>query len=254
MKSEKPFFVGYLPCPKELLPFLWVATISFVLGSVVLAFAIGFDQDDPGPGALRGDYGRQTVQGVIELTPTPVLHVTQGTDHIPVGHTLMISGQGKNGAAPRAVPLNGQLAEASGALLERGDLKMLQLRGGRNGLKQVDGIAEPVSAPEALGRWKLAGEICDGKCLSGIMRPGEGLSHKACANLCIAGGIPPVFVSSQPIEGERYLMVAGVNAETSLAEELFKWVGVYIELEGDITRHGDLLILRIDPQTVEVAS
>lgn len=252
MKPPSPFFVGYLPVPKALVPFLWIVTGAFILGSVALAVAIGATKDDPGPGAFRFDYGRQTVQGVVELTPTPVLHVTQGNERIPVGHTLMIAGQGKNGAAPRAVPLAGQLVEASGVLLERGDLDMMQLRGGANGLKAVDPGRSGAPTPVPLGRWRLAGEICDGKCLAGAMRPGRGIAHKACANLCIAGGIPPVFVTTQPVEGEEFLMIAGTPEET-LAQELLPWVARYVVLEGDITRHGDLLVLTIDPATVEGA-
>ncbi len=250
---KSPFFVGYLPVPKALVPFLWAVSLGFLVGAGALAFAIGTAQDDPGDGAFRFDLGRQTVTGVVELTPTPVLHVIEGSEHIPAGQTLMMSGQGKNGTGGRADPLDGQLAVASGVLLNRGDLAMLQLRGGANGLAAADGTAPPVPAPEPQGRWRLAGEICDGKCLAGAMRPGEGLAHKACANLCIEGGIPAVFVSTQPVLGETFLMVAGVSPSEPLAAPLYDWVGRYVTLEGEIVRHGDLLILHVDPQSVEVA-
>jgi hypothetical protein len=252
MKDNKPFFVGYLPVPPGLRGFLWAVMTGFIVAAAGLGFAIGATQDDPGTGSFRFDYGRQTVTGVIEMTPTAVLHVTEGNERIPAGHTLMLSGQGKNGAAPRARPLDGQLATASGILLERGDLDMLQLRGGRDGLSAADGTAPSLPAWQPLGRWRLTGEICDGKCLAGAMRPGRGLSHKACANLCIAGGIPPVFVSTQAVEGEEFLMIAGVGDDT-LPPELYDWVALYVTLEGEITRHGDLLVLAIDPATVELA-
>ena len=213
---------------------------------------------------MRGDYGRQTVTGIIELTPVPVLHITQGNDRLQAGHTLMLTSGGKNGAQKRAAPLAGQLATVSGVLVERGDLHMLQLRGGRNGLQaapspetatgtMTNTTSTTVPTPEPLGRWKLAGEICDGKCLAGAMRPGRGLAHKACANLCLDGGIPPVFVSTQPVEGQEFLLIVGPDG-SAMPPRAYDHIGQYITLEADIARHGDLLVMAIDPTTLKGAN
>ncbi|MEL6168674.1 MAG: hypothetical protein AAFR35_08275 [Pseudomonadota bacterium] len=247
------FFVGYLPVPPGLRAFLLSTAVSLVAFFAVIAIMTGTAQDDPGDAAFRFDLGRQTVSGVLEATPYPIVHVTEGNDQIPAGHTLMVSGQGKNGAITRGAPLDGQLVTISGVLLQRGTLDMLQLRGGANGLAAAEGAEGPApSRPtaEPLGRWRLAGEICDGKCLSGAMRPGRGLSHKACADLCIIGGIPPVFVTTQPVEGEEFLMITGPDG-TELPEEARDHIATYITVEGDISRHGDLLIFAIDPDTLE---
>lgn len=252
--EKRPFFVGYLAAPAALRSFLWGVVVVMTLAAGALGFAIGTSQDDPGNGAFRFDYGRQTVTGVIELTPLPLLRVTDGNERIAAGHTLMLSGQGKSGVMSRAKPLEGQRVTASGVLLERGDLEMLQLRGGKNGLRAAegteDGPPEPITT-EPLGRWRLAGEICDGKCLSGAMRPGRGLAHKACANLCLLGGIPPVFVSSQPVMGREFLMVTGPNG-TEMPKQAYDLVAQYISVEGDVTRHGDLLVFALDLTTMEV--
>lgn len=247
---EIPFFVGYLPTPKGLRAILLIMCACFVSGLAGLGLALGLAQDDPGPAAVRGDYGRQTVTGVIELAPYPLLRVTQGNDRIQPGDTLMMTAGGKSGVDSRALPLEGQLATASGVLLERGDLYMLQLRGGRNGLSAADGQAPPQSA-QALGRWRLAGEICDGKCLAGAMRPGRGLAHKACANLCVIGGVPPVFVSTQPVEGSEFLLITGPGG-TKMPDEAYDYMAQYISVEGEIERRGDLLIFQMDPATLEV--
>lgn len=251
--SDGPFFVGYLGVPKGLRAFVFGIAAVLIAGAGAFAATIALTQDDPGNAALRFDLGRQTVTGVIELTPTPILHVTEGSEHVPEGHTLMLSGAGKNGALPRARALDGQVATASGVLLTRGALDMLQLRGGRNGLSAAED-ADPTKAPipEPLGRWRLAGEICDGKCAAGAMRPGRGLGHKACANLCILNGLPPVFISTQPIEGADFLLIAG-EAEAPMPEALYDWVAEYVTLEGDIVRHGDLLVLTVDTSTIERA-
>lgn len=247
--KEKPFFVGYLPVPRRLRSFLVAVSAVLVVGFFAAGWVIGATQDDPGSGAFRFDFGRQTVTGTLELRPYPVLHVTEGTEHITPGSTLMLSGGGKRGVMDRAEPLAGQLVTASGALLARGDLDMLQLRGGAEGLSAAEGEAT-LPEPVPLGRWRLAGEICDGKCLAGAMRPGTGLAHKACANLCLSGGVPPVFVSSQPIEGSEFLLIAGPDGGP-LPAAFYDYVGLYIGVEADIERRGDLLVMAIDPTTIE---
>lgn len=249
-RQDTPFFVGYLRIPEALRAFL-LGVVAALLGlSISLGLWISTTQDDPGSGAFRFDYGRQTVTGVIELTPLPILHVTEGSDRIPKGRTLMMSGQGKNGVVNRPAAIQGQLVEASGVLLERGTLDMMQLRGGDNGLKAVDGEAF-VPEVEDLGRWRLAGEICDGKCLAGAMRPGRGLAHKACANLCVLGGVPPVFVSSQPVKGTEFLLISGPDG-TTISDEIYHAMAQFISVEGRITQHGDLLVFGLEPDTIRV--
>lgn len=246
--KHPPFFVGYLPVPQGLKQWLLAITASMILGMAAVGFAMGVAQDDPGPGAFRFDYGRQTVTGVIELTPYPLVRVTEGNERIKPGTTLMLSGQGKSSVDARAIPLDGQLAEVSGIVLQRGTLNMLQLRGGQNGISAADGDA-PEQSSMPLGRWKLAGEICDGKCLAGAMRPGTGLAHKACANLCLIGGVPPVFVSSQPVDGSEFLLVTGPDG-APLPTTLYDQVGEFITIEGEVERRGDLLLFSVDPTTV----
>jgi hypothetical protein len=248
--QNTPFFVGYLPAPGPLRRFLLLVILLFVAGFAAVGLSLGVAQDDPGEGAFRFDYGRQTVSGVIEMTPYPVLRVTQGNDRIQPGTTLMLAGQGKRNVEDRARPLEGQLATVSGVVLQRGDLNMLQLRGGRQGLAPAEGAA-PEQDTVPLGRWKLAGEICDGKCLAGAMRPGRGLAHKACANLCLLGGVPPVFVSTQKVDGEEFLLVTGPDG-TALPPSAYNYVAQFVSVEGSVERRGDLLVFRIDPETLEV--
>lgn len=249
-KEEEPFFVGYLPTPDPLRRFLLGAGIGSVVAFAAGGALIGATQDDPGNAAFRFDYGRQTVTGVLELKPYPLLHVTKGSDQIKQGHTLMLSGAGKRGLMARAGKLDGQLVTASGVLLQRGDLDMLQVRGGKQGLAAAEGDATAPSR-ESLGLWRLAGEICDGKCLAGAMRPGTGLAHKACANLCLIGGIPPVFVSTQPVEGSEFLLIGGPGGG-ELPKAAYDRIGQFISIEGEIERRGDLLVFEIDPATMEL--
>lgn len=246
----KPFFVGYLPAPRGARRFLILTCAALIAGFGAIGFGIGATQADPGPGAFRFDYGRQVLTGVISARPYPVLTVTQGTERVQAGHTILLSGNGKNGVQMRADPLDGQLAVITGPMLERGALDMIQVRGGPQGLMAAEGASQEVPE-EDLGRWRLAGEINDGKCLAGAMLPGRGLAHKACGNLCVLGGVPPVFVTSQPVEGSEFLLLGGPDGGP-LPDALFDYAAIFISAEGRLKRRGDLLIFLIDPDTVEV--
>ncbi|MEM7524204.1 MAG: hypothetical protein AAF360_10690 [Pseudomonadota bacterium] len=253
-KQDDEFFVAFFGMPPKLRIFLISVATALIAAFGVLAYAAGASQDNPGEGAFRFDFGRQTVTGVLELNPYPIIRVVVGSEQVPAGRTLMMSGAGKLGLMSRAAKLDGQIVTASGVLLQRGDLDMLQVRGGAAGLSAAkdgpDLASLTLPAPEPLGRWRLAGEMCDGKCLAGAMRPGRRLAHKACANLCVIGGVPPVFVSSTPVEGDEFMLMAGPDGGP-LTMEMLDHMAAFVTLEGDLERRGDMLILKMDPASVE---
>ena len=245
-RDDKPFFVGYLPVPARLKGFLIAVTALFVVLMATMGLVLGATQDDPGPGAFRFDYGPQTVTGIVQNAPYPTLFVTKGNDRIKAGHTMMLAGPAKNGAHGRTAKFDGKSAVVTGIVLERGTIDMLQVRN-----VQADD-QDPQDVPsQDLGTWKLTGEICDGKCLTGAMRPGRGLAHKACANLCLLGGVPPVFVTSQPVEGVEFLMI-GNGDGSALSPTMLDHVGAYISIQGQVVRRGDLLVFLVDDTTIEV--
>lgn len=250
--KKHPFFVGYgSKVPPAIAAVVYPAFLLFVLIMVLLSLLLSSRSEDPGDGRFRFDLGRQEISGILQFHPYPVLRLP-AADGEPA-RTLMMSGQGKRGAFGRADGLENEPVTARGIFLKRGDLTMLQLAG-RRGLEKVEdgqGAAFRPSEPEALGKWRLAGEICDGKCYAGAMRPGTGLAHKACANLCIEGGIPAVFVSVTPIEGHQYFLLADENGNPAGAL-LSDYVALYVEAEGEIERLDDLAVLRIDPTSIRV--
>ena len=246
-----PFFIGWAKPPQALRGFLvWVGC-----GMVALFAGVGYlvaaTQADPGNGAFRFDWGHQTVIGVLAADPYPVIHVTE-SERYATGHTLLLSGLGKRGVQERAAPLVGQMVQASGVALTRGALDMLQVRGGTNGLSAADAPASTLPEPEALGRWRLTGEICDGKCYAGAMRPGTGLAHRACANLCLSGGVPPVFVTTDAVDGESFLLLGDADGGP-VTEAVLDHTATLVEIEGDVERRGSILVFRIDPGTIRLA-
>ncbi|MCY4152997.1 MAG: hypothetical protein OXE94_12300 [Aestuariivita sp.] len=250
MSDKRPFFVGYLPTPRELRLLLISVAVAAITAFVVAAWAVGTTQDNPGDGRLRFDLGRQTIVGVLETSPYPMVHVTHGTDVIATGETLMLAGAGKFGVEPHASRVDSPVVEVTGVLLNRGDIRMLQVPNPRRNLKAIDGEGPSVNSKN-LGRWRLAGEICDGKCLAGAMRPGRGIAHKACAELCIEGGVPPVFVTTQPVADHEFMLIANGDGEP-LNSELLEKVGVYISLEGELIQRGSLAVFLANHESIEV--
>lgn len=247
---QAPFYVGYLPTPGGLKMFLVAVTAFLIGGFAALGLALGTAQDDPGIGDFQWGWGAQTVSGRLEILPYPVLHVAQGTDRIPAGRTLLLTGVGKKGVQARVTELDGKLVQLNGVALKRGDIDALQVGDSADDLIALEGIAAALK-PVDLGRWRLTGEICDGKCLAGAMRPGTGLSHRACANLCLIGGAPPVFVTRDAVDGQTFFLL-GDSAGKPLPETYLAHVAKLVRLDGKVERRGRILVFKADLSTLEV--
>ncbi len=111
---------------------------------------------------------------VLQNVPYPVLRISPTADH-PSGRAILVAGEGKIEIADAVEKLSGNLVDASGNALKRGDLDMMVLDPSSN-IKLVPNTAKPkLSDPITLGRYRISGEICDGKCLAGAMRREPGL-------------------------------------------------------------------------------
>jgi hypothetical protein len=227
-----PFFVGWsgrsaLP----LLGFLALILLTLFAGFGALAFSLGVTVDDPGGGNFSGD---KDITGVLIADPYPMI-VTDKDQH-----TILLSGGGKRGVQAEARPLDGKHVHATGAGVKRGDRDMLLV----DQLQPATGEALP-PVREPLGSWRLTGEICDGKCSLGVMRPGNTVVHKACANVCLIGGVPPVFITTTPVLGSRYLLI-GDPQNLALPDALRDYVAITTRMDGTLERIGDALVFRTD--------
>ena len=241
--TQEPFFIGWtnrLP-PGMRLPVLGVAA-GLVVVMLALSVLLALGAGGGGAGNWAGD---AVLRGTFTARPYPLLHLPPDAAH-KQGHTVLLSAFGK-AQIPDAARHDGQAMQAAGALIRRGDLDMLAVNDPAQ-LQPAEGIAPPLP-PVKLGRWRLSGEICDGKCAAGAMRPGSGLAHRACASLCLAGEIPPVLVSVEPVAGSVFFLLAGPDGG-AVSPALLRLTGVRLQLDGDLERQGDLLVFRADPATV----
>ncbi len=253
---EVPFFVGYINrLPAALAWFLAAVAAVLVGGLSGLALAIGSTVNDPGDGHFDWAMGRQEVTGVLETRPFPVMRVPADADH-PEPRAILLAGQGKRGVIAQSEPLDGQVVTLGGIVLKRGTIDMIQVGRAIVPLAESDDpdpalLAYTPAPAEPLGRWRLTGEICDGKCNQGAMRPGRGLSHKACANLCLIGGAPAVFVASGGIDGEDFFLLADADGNAP-PDLIYDYVALDVTLDGEVERRDDLLVFKADFSTLEV--
>jgi hypothetical protein len=252
--AERGFFVGYFKkVPADVRALMIGFIVFFVVGMASASVLLSLNTDSPGAGSYADELHGEHLIGLMELRPYPILRVP--SDGARPARAVMLAGPGKFGVDDRALPLAGKTAQVGGIFVKRGDLEML-LIGGGDDLKPAEpqtSLQPGTAASEDLGRWRLTGEICDGKCGAGAMKPGTGLAHKACANLCISGGVPPVFVSTAPVGGHIYFLLASKDGGPMPAALLDK-TGVPVVLEGSIERRDDLLILKIDKLASEAGA
>lgn len=245
--KDAPFYVGYLNAiPKQLVSFLVVFAVCFVGGLGLAALALSSTQNDPGSGGFQwGNRFENT--GLLELRPYPVFRLPAEGD--TPARTYMLSGQGKRGVFTQAEANQGTAVTLRGVPVNRGDLTMIQVGRVDAAEDQMTGFTPSEAVP--LGRWKLTGEICDGKCYAGAMRPGRGLAHKACADLCLTGGIPPVFVSTGPVENRNFFLMADQDGNL-LGDEIKPLLALFIEVEGEVEQLDDLMVFKVNLATARI--
>jgi hypothetical protein len=54
-----------------------------------------------------------------------------------------------------------------------------------------------------------------------------------------------VFVTVDPVAGSRFLVLAGPEGRP-LPADVYDWVGIPVELQGEVERIGNLLVLRLE--------
>ena len=181
-------------------------------------------------------------EGVLAERPHPALRVERPGEASGWSRYLLVA-QGKHGADALVAGLDGHGVALSGTLVHEG---------GRTMIEVVPGTVEdrgPRAAPgarESLGVHTLRGEVADSKCHLGVMNPGRSKVHRACAVLCIRGGVPPVLL----VDGEdgsltRVLLVGADGSAVN--EAVLSMVADRVEISGDLYRDDDLLVLQADP-------
>ncbi len=244
--SKDPFYVGYLPLPAGLKATVVMFIAIGVLGAIAMAFAIAPQQQDPGPG--KWDTSTLfAIEGRLSVDPYPLVFVEDPESPFGSRAVILVS-QMKFGAEKQASAFDGRRVRAEGNFITRHGRAVFELRAGDALVELGEEVAEPHS--EVLGEFDLVGEITDSKCFLGLMKPGYGKTHRACAVRCIAGGIPPVFVTRDEA-GEETIYLLTDSEGGAVNEAVLPFVSEPVSLTGRIERRGDLLVYAVDLERIE---
>lgn len=233
--SNDDFYVGYLPMPAAHRRALLIG-MPLVLTMLIAGIAaMGLAQRDPGDGVWHTGLPA-TWEGTLIADPFPRLLTDEGS--------VFLVEFGKVGAQERTEPLVGRRIRASGWLLERDGRRIVELEPASQSPLEDLGPGTMVPASESLGERTLVGEIVDSKCYLGAMKPGDGKAHKACATLCIAGGIPPTLLVRNDGGDAMHFIVVSSTGER--ADDLFlDLVAEPVRVTGGIERRGDVSFIRL---------
>ena len=245
MTSREGIYVIYRPLPATMLT-LVLALVGGLLG-LTLGSAVGaaLGQRDPGPGVWDTS-NTTTHTGVLVAEPYPMLLPDDASA------AVLLVGVGKMGPPADVLALAGDRVTITGYPLERDGLRMLEVQSGQSlsgvGGAGVSGGPRMRLAPIDRGVHTIDTEILDAKCYLGAMKPGDGLGHKACATLCIAGGIPPM-VRWHDEDGRSHYAILTSADGAPMAEAHRALIGEPVAVRGRVTsQHGWLWL---DVQAIE---
>lgn len=248
--DEGEYFVGYLDTPKTDRRFLLGLSALGLIAAGGIGAGLALSQRGAGGGSW--DMGTQVeLSGYLSETPYPVLRTRDLDGGL---RTVLLACDTKCGAQQKLeeVSLSGNRVTVRGSLIERGRHTMMAVSNDPDWIRTDESIASLPAGfdEEDLGEVVLRGEILDAKCWFGAMRPNEGPAHKACAMLCVAGGIPPYFYARDLLGRSRAMMVTDREG-SALAQPILRYIADPVRATGRLHRIEDLIQLRMDAESLE---
>jgi hypothetical protein len=238
-------YIGYLKkAPPGVARFVRRTALALLAAVALLAVGIAGGQSPLGSGVF--EYGQpRPFAGVVRDVPYPRLEVERPGRSLGSAAThssYSLVGLGKHGATELTRGLAGRRSRLEGSLIYRGSDTMVEVVAAR----ATDD--EQLEKPPVLdlGTVTVRGEIVDSKCYLGVMKPGNGKPHRACAALCIRGGIPPLFVVRDGEGGSRQLLLVDASGR-SVNERVLDRVAEPLEITGRLLRDGPTWLLAADP-------
>lgn len=240
--DDEAFFIGWANTPQADRRFFLRAGLGLMAGTAALGAGLAALQRQPGPGAWNPDDVREW-RGQVSAAPYAMLRTHELGPDAP--RTALLSCLGKCGVAAQIGALAGQPVVVTGSLIQRGRHSMIAVdEVGPWIRRDTAAIPDPalaMPALELLGEVDLVGEILDSKCWFGAMRPSQGKPHKACASLCIRGGIPPAFFARA--DGGHGALMIMRDGQMAYGPRLLALVADPVRLRGRVYRQGDLLVV-----------
>ena len=246
---QDEFYIGYeAEMPRGLDSRIRRTAVAVLLIGLVVSSMLVFAHRRSADATF--EYGRERVfEGRLIEFPYPALLVSGATAPLT---SYWLVGPGKHGAAGLVAGRDGAIVRITGSLIEREHDHMIELRS----LAMVTGVTLPAVEPlRSLGPIVLSGEIVDSKCHLGVMKPGEGPTHRDCAVRCLLGRITPMVAAYSKGPGPRGLhgrLALVAPAGRAFDAPLDTLVGRPVVIRGELLSRGPLRFLATTPAAIQV--
>ncbi|MEL7028664.1 MAG: hypothetical protein AAGL49_05500, partial [Pseudomonadota bacterium] len=203
------FYVGYASTPPRTKALMLTLAPLLVLLAAGVGLLLSTEQAGTGEGQWLTS-AVATIEGRLVAEPYPAILIPNEAGGAP--ETVFLSTVAKMVPTDRMQGLIGRDVAADGILVERDGRRLLAVNDGDSAIRAAEGISGEARLDiEPIGAQTLRGEIIDPKCWYGVMKPGEGKTHKACATLCLFGGIAPLFKTVGPAGQELVYVLTNAD-------------------------------------------
>lgn len=259
--SSDEFYIGWMPnAPYTFTKHVrWVVTALFLL-SIGICIFLSLLQIKFSNAVF--EFGQLTeIKGIYSRFPVPSLKVETHQDAFGNSTyvTMPLVGYGKSGAEglinklekDNHISFDKKQVTFKGTLLYSDGKTLLQIDGNDQPLISVveTNDASLASTVTELGTKQLTGEILDPKCYFGVMKPGHGKPHRDCAIRCIAGGICPVFKTSNESGLTNYYLILDENG-SKMNGDLTDYVSDPVSLTARVVQYNDWIILYVNKNSI----
>jgi hypothetical protein len=233
------FYIGYMKqAPALLARFIRARTVLALTIAAIVAGALAAAQRPIDSGKF--EFGNQrSFEGVLLSDPIPRLLMNAPGGHVA---SVLVVNAGKFGIPEYAAAGVNQKVRFEGTLIYRQNMTMIEMNNPTSFEVRGPQESHVPSIVETLGAVSLTGELVDTKCYFGVMRPGEGKVHRACAVICLRGGIPPGLLLHHGDGRATVVMLAPAGEDTLPVDP--EWAARHITATGNLEIVDGILILK----------
>lgn len=246
MADQDDFFIGWAAKPPRAdRRFFLASGVGLLAATGGMAYGVASQRNPVGPGTWDMSDVRAW-RGSIVSSPYPMLRTRDANGEIT---TALLSCMGKCAVKLRIDAMGDRTVIVRGSPIRRGQHLMIATQDDGSWIDLADTLEDGDQelawpAVETLGDVELNGVILDTKCWFGAMRPGEGKVHKACASLCIRGGLPPGFYVKSLRDQKQLLILTDADG-SAVGPDLLPFVADPVQVAGKAVRQGTLTFIRL---------
>jgi hypothetical protein len=254
MKKEEEFYVSYIDgslgnnTKKTIKKFILCAALVTIGGVLIFSFS-----QKPFKNSTFELLTETKVTGVFHENPYPMLRVQVAENTFK---NILLLGFGKLSVNPfldkilKEVPdLNGRKLSIEGNLIYYNGKTLIQITDEEK-VSLINNSQTILPLKEEISSMTFQGEIIDPKCYFGVMKPGKGKIHRSCAVVCISGGIPPVFATTDGNNIAKYFLLTDLKGKP-INNQVLSYVGKPSEITGIVEKMEDWYVIKIDPKNIK---